>query len=104
MVFCIASAISIWPARARKLGTMAASAPCAEKTFSISDTPRSLARVKRADYTAAAFIKYMRVNHLGFHIGMTEQFLHRADVVAAVEQMRCKAVAQGVRFQECADR
>jgi hypothetical protein len=35
----------------------------------------------------------MSVNHGGLHVGVSEQFLHGADVVAGHEQMRCKAMA-----------
>jgi hypothetical protein len=39
----------------------------------------------------------MGVDLRGFHIGMAEQLLHRANVLAALQQMRGKAVAQRVR-------
>jgi hypothetical protein len=34
----------------------------------------------------------MRVNHRGLHIGVSQQFLHGADVVPSLEQMRGKAM------------
>src|SRR5229473_3427356 len=38
----------------------------------------------------------MRINHGGLHIGVSQQFLHRADVVAGLEHMRRKAMTKGM--------
>src|SRR5450755_3347009 len=38
----------------------------------------------------------MSVNHRSSHIGVTEQFLHRANIGARLEQMRGKAMAKGM--------
>jgi hypothetical protein len=45
----------------------------------------------------------MRVNHGGAHIGMPQQFLHRANVVAGLEKMRRKAMAKGVTTRRLQD-
>jgi hypothetical protein len=36
----------------------------------------------------------MGVNHGGFHIGMAQQLLHRLNILATLQQMRCETVAQ----------
>lgn len=36
-------------------------------------------------YPSAAHFQNMRINHGRRHIGMTEQFLHRADVVTSLK-------------------
>ena len=50
----------------------------------------------RADCQAAA-LQNMGVDHGGFNILMTEQFLDSADIVAVLEQMGSEGVAKGVR-------
>ena len=40
--------------------------------------------IKRAFNPATAAIEHMGINHSCRHIGMTQQFLHRANVVAAL--------------------
>ncbi len=39
----------------------------------------------------------MGVNHCGSHVGVPEQLLNRADVIALFQKMRGKGVPQGVR-------
>jgi len=39
----------------------------------------------------------MGIDHRRAHIAMAEQFLHRSDAIATLQQMACEAVAQGVR-------
>ena len=39
----------------------------------------------------------MRIDHRRFHIGMSKQFLHRADVVARLQHLRRKRMPQGMR-------
>ena len=41
--------------------------------------------VERAANTATAAVEHVGVNHGGAHVGMAEQLLHGADVVAAFE-------------------
>lgn len=38
----------------------------------------------------------MSINHGGFDILVTEEFLDGADVVAVLEEVSCKAVAKGM--------
>ena len=45
----------------------------------------------------------MGVNHGGADIGMTQQFLHRADVVASLQQMGGEGMAQRVRRRRLVD-
>ena len=58
---------------------------------------RALERVERAQHSATALVEHMRVDHRRLHVGMTEQFLHRADVVARLQEVCCKRVAQHMR-------
>lgn len=44
--------------------------------------------IERAHHPAPALVQHMRVEHRCRHIRMPEQFLNRANVVAAFEQMR----------------
>ncbi|MEY2843032.1 MAG: hypothetical protein RI920_1069, partial [Pseudomonadota bacterium] len=46
---------------------------------------------------ASAHLQHMRVNHGGADIGMTQEFLHGADVIARLQQVRGKGMAQGMR-------
>ena len=48
-----------------------------------------------ADGQAAA-IEDVGVNHRRFHVLVAKEFLHRADIVAILQQMRSKGVAEGV--------
>ena len=50
-------------------------------------------RVERTAHATAAAIEDVRVDHRRLHVGVTEQFLHRADVVARLQEVRCKGVA-----------
>ena len=43
-----------------------------------------------------AFVEHVGVNHGGGHVSVAEQFLHGTNVVARLQLMRSKAVAQGV--------
>ena len=54
-------------------------------------------RIERTAHTAAADLQHMRVNHGRLHVGMPQQFLHRADVVAGLQHLGCKRVPQGMR-------
>jgi hypothetical protein len=52
--------------------------------------------IQRATHPPPAFVEDMGVDHGGFHILMPQQFLHSADVVAILEQVRGKAMPKGV--------
>jgi hypothetical protein len=56
----------------------------------------SSASIKRAANTKPALVEDMGVNHGGFDIFMTEQFLDGADVVAVLEQVGGKTMAESV--------
>lgn len=61
--------------------------------------------VERTQHALAAAVQHVRVDLRGAHIAVAEQFLHRTDVVAVFQQVRCKAVSQRVaarRFENCA--
>lgn len=49
--------------------------------------------IQRAYNSATAPVEHMRVDHGRRQIGMTKQFLNRADIRTRFEQMRGKAVA-----------
>lgn len=52
--------------------------------------------IQGTPHALPAAIKHMGVNHRGRHIRMTEQFLHGADIVAKLQQMRRKGMPQAV--------
>ena len=52
--------------------------------------------IQRAAHGATGHAQDMGVDHGRADIGMAEQFLHRADVVAGLQQMRGKRMAQRV--------
>jgi MFS family permease len=53
--------------------------------------------IERAGRAAGGDLQYVRVDHRRADVAVTQQFLHRADVRAALQQMGGEAVAQGVR-------
>jgi hypothetical protein len=53
--------------------------------------------VERALHTQRAALHHVQIRHRRAHISMSQQLLHRTDVVASLEQMRRKAMAQRVR-------
>jgi len=55
---------------------------------------RWLQSTQRAQNAAPTFVQHMGVDHGGAHIGMAQQLLHRANVVARLQQMRGKRMAQ----------
>lgn len=59
--------------------------------------------IQRAFYPSAAPVQHMGVDHRGGHIGVAEQFLHGADVVAAFEQVGGEGVAQRVHRNMAGD-
>src|SRR3990167_6626100 len=74
------------------------------KLFSTNGLTRRWTRERRcsgpvqwADHSQPTTVEHVGVNLRGLHIGMTEQLLHRANVLAAFQQVSGKGVAQGVR-------
>ena len=59
--------------------------------------PRHSDRIERAAHATPAAIEHVGVDHRGFHIGMAEQLLHGADVVARLQQVGGERMAQHVR-------
>ncbi len=53
-------------------------------------------QVGRATNAAPSTVEQMRVNHGGANVLVSEQFLHRADVVAAGKQVRSEGMPKGV--------
>ncbi len=68
-----------------------------------SDAQESGARMGGVENAPQSLLTHMRVVLCGGEIGMTEKFLHRAEVRAAVEQMSGEGVAQrmGMRGRRC---
>ena len=56
--------------------------------------------VHRASHSPSSAVQDMGVDHRGAHVGVSQQFLNRADVVAIFQQMGGKGMAQGVRARE----
>ena len=52
--------------------------------------------VQGAAHRPPAAIESMRIDHRGLHIGMTEQHLHRAVVIAVFDQVRGERMPQTV--------
>jgi len=52
-----------------------------------------LQRIERASHGAATELENVRVDHGGAHVAVAEQFLHGADVVAGLQQMRGERMA-----------
>ena len=52
------------------------------------------------DQLTEPLIQHMRVDLRGRNVGMSEQFLHRAQIGAVSEKMACKGVSQHVRRDE----
>ena len=52
----------------------------------------STAAVQWTDNPATTLVQHMRIDHGGGYIGVAQQFLYRANIVATHEQMRRKTV------------
>jgi len=52
-----------------------------------------LQRIERTSHGAATELEDVRVDHGGAHVAVAEQFLHGADVVAGLQQMRGERMA-----------
>ena len=53
-----------------------------------------LNQVYRANHTHTAFIQYMGINHGRGYICMTQQFLNSTNIIARLQQMGRKRMAQ----------
>ena len=52
--------------------------------------------IQRAFHDLAALVQHLRVDHRRTHVVVAEQFLHRTDVVARFEQVRCETVPETI--------
>ena len=52
--------------------------------------------IRRAGHASRAPIEHMRVDHRGLHITVAEQLLDRTDVGAPLQEVRCKAMPEGM--------
>ena len=60
-------------------------------------------RIKRRSDAGRTAIQHMRVDHCRIHVAMAEQFLNRADVLPALEQVRGKRMPQCVSAERLED-
>ena len=61
-----------------------------------SRKPLPSRHVQRAAHPFAAPVQHVGVDHCRAHVTVTEQFLHRANVVPGFQQVRGKRVPEGV--------
>lgn len=61
-----------------------------------SHSPLQRQCIQRAGRAARRHLEHMGVDHGGAHVRVPQQFLHRADVRARLQQMRREGMAQGV--------
>jgi hypothetical protein len=69
----------------------------------VSATTPCLHSVQGAFDGKPSFIEHVGIDHGGRDIPMSEQFLHRSDIITRFQQMRCETVAEGVaanRFRD----
>src|SRR5450432_3988469 len=59
--------------------------------------------VKRAAHAVRPLSHHVRVDHRGLEVGMAQQLLHRADVVAILKQVGREAMAQRMATRRLAD-
>src|SRR6185369_12133516 len=64
----------------------------ASRAISDSDSDH----IEGAAYSLGSNAQYVRVDHRGRYVAMTEKLLHCADVLATLQQMSGKGVAQSV--------
>ena len=55
--------------------------------------------IQRALHTDSRPIQHVRVNHRRAHIFVTQEFLHRADIVTASEQLRREGMPQAMTIR-----
>jgi hypothetical protein len=60
----------------------------------------SMEIIQGAGHALAALLEDMRVNHGGGHVGVAQQFLDGADIRAPLQEVRRKAVPEGVRTDQ----
>jgi hypothetical protein len=78
-------------------------APGAEDVPQVARQRAQTALVQRAGHAAAALVQNVGVDHGRADVGVAEQLLHGADVVAAFQQVGGEGMAQGVRRRRLVD-
>jgi len=56
----------------------------------------ALEEIRGAGHASWASVEHMRVDHRGLHVAVAEQLLDRTDVRAPFQQVRGKAMAEGM--------
>jgi hypothetical protein len=56
--------------------------------------------VRGAGNASAAFVKNVRIDHCGTHVIVPQEFLHRPDVIAILQEMSGKRMSKSVRAGE----
>ena len=59
--------------------------------------------IERTAHTHSSTVEHMRVQHRGGHVAMPQQFLHGADIISRLQQMRRERMAEGVARRSLAD-
>lgn len=65
-------------------------------TFPHSRYHAALQAIERTRHGQTTSVEHMRVDHRGGRIGVPKQFLHSANVLTTLQQVRREAVAQGM--------
>ena len=63
----------------------------------------ALEEIRGAGHASWASVEHMRVDHRGLHVAVAEQLLDRTDVRAPFQQVRGKAMAEGMGARWLAD-
>ena len=50
--------------------------------------------IQRAEGAHAGSVEHVRVDHSGGHVGVPQKFLHRADIMVRLQQVRSEAMAE----------
>src|SRR5512139_1445323 len=65
--------------------------------LAIAPAARTKQAIGWALHAVTTAVEHMGVDHGGLHIAMAQKFLHGADVIACLQQLRGKAMPQRVR-------
>ncbi len=76
----LTSLIPLWPTRRQADGESAKSGAAASRLYAVH---------RASDYPPSA-VQNLRADHRGAHIGVSQEFLNRPDIVATFQQMRPK--------------
>jgi hypothetical protein len=64
---------------------------------------RAASLIQGIAHGQSAMIQHMRIHHRRLHIVVAQQWLHRPDIVALLEQMRRNAVPKGMTTDACGE-